>query len=115
MATLRALLLALLPLDDEARMMYLIYVAYFVRVLNDRHLTALFGGDTDYSLETAFTRLLEKAEAAGDLRPGVDVALEAERLLALQDGMSSRLLLTMRSAEQAERLLDYHLAELFVR
>lgn len=114
-AVLRQTLLDLLPIDAEGRAMYLIHVAYFVRALSDKKIVALLGGGGELTLEQTFLELLRAAEQSGELKPGLELELEAETLVALQDGMSSRLLLHLRSPKRAERVIDYHLARLFDR
>ncbi|HET6331782.1 MAG TPA: TetR/AcrR family transcriptional regulator [Polyangiales bacterium] len=109
----RQTVLDLLPIDAEGRAMYLIHVAYFVRALNDPKIVAMLGGGRGVTLEQTFLDLLQAAERAGELKPGLDLELEAETLVALQDGMSSRLLLRLRSSTRAEEVLDYHLERLF--
>lgn len=110
---LRQTLLDLLPIDAEGRAMYLVHVAYFVRALSDAKIVALLGGGRGEPLEQTFLVLLRAAADAGELKPGLDLDLEAETLVALQDGMSSRLLLQLRPARRAEEVIDYHLDRLF--
>jgi AcrR family transcriptional regulator len=109
----RQTVLDLLPIDREGRAMYLIHVAYFVRALSDRKIVALLGGGRGVPLEHTFLDLLRAAAESGELKPGLDLELEAETLVALQDGMSSRLLLHLRSPTRAEQVIDYHLSRLF--
>ncbi len=59
--------------------------------------------------------LLRRAQAAGDLDPGIDVDVEAALLLAVIDGLVLQAL-ALPAAERAEVLLgglDTHLSRLF--
>lgn len=110
---LRNLLLTLVPLNKEGRTRYLVYVAYFVRAISDPDMiSTLFEGSPQ--LEDLIVHILQQAKSTGQIPDNLDLAMEAEKLVALQDGMSSRILLGVRDRESAEQLIEYVLDGLFL-
>ncbi|MBG0816374.1 TetR/AcrR family transcriptional regulator [Planomonospora sp. ID82291] len=111
MAAVRALLVALLPVDEESRTGALVNVAFFIRALATPALSGAFRQGSAELLET-ISRCLRDARQAGELAAGIAVEQEARVLLALAGGLSSGMLMGDTSAEEAAETLDYHLARL---
>ncbi|MBP2473023.1 AcrR family transcriptional regulator [Crossiella equi] len=103
----------MLPMDAEMRAVAEVWVAFLPRTLVDEEAREINRGGHDYLGRTC-RRLLAELGAAGLLRAGVDVELEADRLHMLMDGM---VLHAVTAAEQMppERLrsvLHRHLSSL---
>lgn len=99
----RAVLLELLPLDDERRRRYMVHAAYFVRLLTDADLRA--GAPAGSSLESMVADLLRMAP-----EPPVDARAEADLLVALAFGLQTQVLVGHLSQAKAKRLLDLALS-----
>ncbi|MFI6707069.1 TetR/AcrR family transcriptional regulator [Nonomuraea sp. NPDC050478] len=99
----RALLLAMLPLDAEARTATLVGVAVFFRALNDDTMAARYR-EGRALLSAAVAERLEGLTA--------DPATAADTLLALTDGLASDLLLGHLTADRAIRILDRQISQM---
>ncbi|WP_061290907.1 TetR/AcrR family transcriptional regulator [Herbidospora cretacea] len=100
----RAVLLELLPLDEERRARHVVYAAYFVRFLADAGLRAAIQDDPD-ALETMVAALLaDVTESPGD---------EAAFLVAAAGGLQGQILLGHRTEADAVRLIDRQLDRVF--
>ncbi|WP_031465125.1 TetR/AcrR family transcriptional regulator [Sciscionella sediminilitoris] len=111
-AVLRHVLVSMLPSDEATRRASLVHIAYFVHALSDPELAEALRAQQEPTLEAIFTELLGHAEANGRLRQGLDLAREADTLLALP-GLGPDILLGLRTTEQIVELIDYHLDRLF--
>jgi AcrR family transcriptional regulator len=123
-ALVRAVLMELLPLDDERRAQHLVHVAYFVRFLADPHLGALVR-DAPPALEALVADLIQQARPTGAPSPGTEAGTatgtgagtgaeaEATFLVAATEGLQSKMLLGQLTAEQATAVIDHQLARLF--
>ncbi|RKT71595.1 TetR family transcriptional regulator [Saccharothrix variisporea] len=109
--TLRAVLVALLPTDDDSRTESLVANAFLVRAHNDPVLTARFREGTS-QVRNALTAAIGAAQRDGDLRADLDPAREADLLLALVSGLGEALLLGHHTPDAAVALLDHHLGRL---
>jgi hypothetical protein len=65
-------------------------------------------------LERQVEDVLMRAQAGGELPAGVDVSAEAARLLAVNHGLGTSVLVGQRTPENAVAVLRYHLDRLFV-
>ncbi|GAB3605081.1 TetR/AcrR family transcriptional regulator [Conyzicola nivalis] len=110
--TVRAVLLELLPLDDERRALHLMYAVYFVRFLTDAEMRELASGGGD-GVKDLVEQLLVGAHAAGEIsdlpRPDLDAAV----LVASAEGLQGQMLLGQITAEAAIALIDHQLDGLF--
>jgi AcrR family transcriptional regulator len=104
--TLRGLLMALLPTDEESRRELLVGNAFFFRALNDPALAARFREGN------ALLRDALAARIAEEVPPVVDPTEEADILLALLGGLANALLLGQHTLAAATALLDHHLARI---
>ncbi|MFG3247690.1 TetR/AcrR family transcriptional regulator [Streptomyces sp. NPDC048187] len=112
-ALVEALLMTALPADEESRVFHHLYTSYAVLAVTDRTLAAQpFVKDPD-AAEAALTDILLKAQAADQLRPGVDPRSTAAGLLAMSAGLGTSILVGQRSAGSAAAVLDHHLDRVF--
>ncbi|MFD7920819.1 TetR/AcrR family transcriptional regulator [Streptomyces sp. NPDC059740] len=109
---LRESLLGMLPLDERSRTGYLVGVAYFVRAVHDESLGAHARAGIP-NLRAFFADQLRRAQDRGEVAAGRDPESEAMRLICLVEGLSSYVVLDVQGAQDAVRLLDGQLAELF--
>ncbi|MEU5265468.1 TetR/AcrR family transcriptional regulator [Amycolatopsis sp. NPDC021455] len=103
--TLRGLLLALLPVDEDSRTESLVANAFFFRALNDPALAARFREGNTMLRDTLAARITDEI-------PALDPTEEADTLLALLSGLTNALLLGHHNAAAATALLDHHLVRI---
>ncbi|MEV0400050.1 TetR/AcrR family transcriptional regulator [Actinoallomurus sp. NPDC050550] len=108
---LRAVLVALLPLESEGRTESLVGIAVFIRALGDPDLAATYRRGQAL-LVTAVADQIRAGVRDGELRPDLDAETEADILLALVSGLTTTLLLGHGSADQVLNTLDHQLARL---
>lgn len=104
--TLRGLLLALLPTDENSRVESLVANAFFFRALQDPELA------TRFREGHVLLRDAVAARIAADVPATPDPAREADTLLALLAGLANALLLGHHTLASAESLLDHHLTRI---
>jgi AcrR family transcriptional regulator len=86
LAGLRAAVEAVLPLDAGRRREWQVWVAMWAHASPDDALGAGYREGWK-GLRAIFAELLERARAEGDLRRGIDVPYEAERLVTMVAGI----------------------------
>lgn len=111
-AVLRAVLLELLPLDDERRRAHLVHAAYFVRFLTDPALGRSVQ-DAPHALEDLVASLLRRGQERGHVDRTLAVEPEAAFLVAGTQGLQSQLLLGHYTPPQAIALMDRQVSRLF--
>ncbi|WP_370945040.1 TetR/AcrR family transcriptional regulator [Amycolatopsis sp. cg5] len=111
---LREILIGLLPLDEHQRMTLLVQLAYFIRALNDEALAAAFLDPEDESLENLLVEIMTAARAQGQIADGLDLAREADTLLAVSTGVGPDILVGLKTGDQVIAMIDYHLDRIFV-
>jgi AcrR family transcriptional regulator len=111
LATLRATLAALLPVDDDSRTESLVANAFFIRALQDPDLAARFR-DGNAKLRDAVAEQIRAAMDSAELADDLDPNQEADILLALVSGLGEALLLGHHTARHALSTLDHQLARL---
>jgi AcrR family transcriptional regulator len=107
---LRAVIVAVLPLDEERRLEWLIWVTFWGSAGSDPSLTAEWRRGRD-SWRATLVRLIQEAKADGEIRPDIDPEHEADRLVVLIVGLG----LHERSGRFRRRALmfvDEHLQSL---
>lgn len=109
---LRALLVGMLPVDDERRTRYLVHLAYFVRSLSDPGLASAFSAAPP-ELERLTADLLAWGRDRGEVPHDLDLLPEAELLLSSVDGLQTSIILGQRTPEAAIALIDHQLDRLF--
>ncbi|MFI5930573.1 TetR/AcrR family transcriptional regulator [Actinoplanes sp. NPDC051494] len=108
-----ATLLAVLPTDPESVRLTRTYAAFYSLVLVEPHLVK-DGTPQPDGLERFLAGQLRAAQEAGVARAGLDPDLTAAGLLAMTNGLGSSVLGGQRDAQEAVRVLRYHLDGLFV-
>lgn len=107
--TLRAVLVQIIPVDEESRDAVAVGLAFWSRAASSprlaEHLLEAYG-----ALRDLIVLLLGQAGTA----PGVDVADEADALFALAEGLSSHVLAGLRDHGTAIRILDAQLARVLL-
>jgi len=109
--TVRAMVLALLPVDDTSRTDALVANAFLVRALKDPEIADRFRAG-HAQLREALAAMVTGAQTAGDLSADLDPMLEADLLLALISGLGDAVLLGHRTPKEAAALVDHHLSRL---
>ncbi|MFJ6720926.1 TetR/AcrR family transcriptional regulator [Streptomyces sp. NPDC091259] len=112
-ATVEALLLASLPVDEESRTFHLLYSSYSIMSVTDEALAAQPFIDNPDAAENAVTGLLEQAQASGLIAPGIAARTEAISLLAMTATMGTSILVGQRTPESAISVLTHHLDRIF--
>jgi len=113
MNDLRIAALELLPLDDERREMYLVYLAFLAQAAVVPDLATAAEGAAQRLQEPLAARIAHLVQA-GELSAHLDAEQEAARFRVLLDGLSIELVTSPRhtSAKWAETVLDDYLAAL---
>ncbi|TCP54826.1 TetR family transcriptional regulator [Tamaricihabitans halophyticus] len=110
---LRELLAEALPTDEPSRAFHLVWSSYAVLAMTDPELAAQPFIEGPNLLEGRLIEALESAHRAGELRPEADPSTEAARLLSINHGLATSVLIGQRGAAAAHAILNYHLDELF--
>lgn len=110
---IRTALAELVPADEHGRMVSLVFIAFFVRALNDPALSEAFRGDGANELAAYFASLIRESQAAGTSPAGLDPEREAATLLAVANGMGPDVLVGTATAEEVLATLDYNLDRVF--
>lgn len=113
MAAVEAMLEALLPLDEQRRLEWAVWIGFWTASGSDAE--AARGLQTAReALATMLARPFAEAVEDGELAPGLDFAYEAERLLVVASGLG--LLVNGRNRAEtrrlARRMLADHLSQL---
>jgi AcrR family transcriptional regulator len=107
---LRALLVAMVPADDESRFEAPLWVAFLARAVVEPRLA---GPLRDGALVAFAADRLRSAQEAGEASRSLDPELEATSLFALADGLMIRTLLDPDQAGTALAAIDYQLDRIF--
>lgn len=103
-----------LPTDEQSRAFHLAGSSYAVLAMTD---PALVGEPVVAGLNQLkhqLTEELRRATAAGELAPGRDPDAEAVRLIALNHGLGTMVMVGQLTVDGARVVLGTHLDELFV-
>jgi AcrR family transcriptional regulator len=104
-AAVRAILLELLPLDDERRRTQVVHAAYFMRFLTDPAL-ARSVQDSPHTLEDLVASLLRQGQELGQVNPDLDPQAEAAFLVAGAQGLQPPVLLGQHTPQFAVDVID---------
>lgn len=102
-----------LPTDERSRTFHLVWTSYAVLAMTDPALAQqpfVAGPDR---LERALARVLRDARDVGEIAAHRDPDAEAARLLAINHGLGTSILVGQRTPEAAMAVLRYHLDCLF--
>jgi AcrR family transcriptional regulator len=109
---LEVVLTSILPMDESSRADQLAWTAYYADGLTAPD-QAVNGVQYPNALENWLTGVVTRAQEAGEIAADRDPRTEVVRLLALANGLTSSVLGTQRTAEQAADVLRYSLDRLF--
>lgn len=112
-ATIEALLLASLPVDEESRTFHLLYSSYAILSVTDESLAAQPFVKNPDAAENAITSLIEQSQEQGLADPGADARTEAISLLAMAATMGTSILVGQREPDSAIAVLHHHLDRIF--
>lgn len=112
-AVLEAFLAEALPADEQSRTFQLVWTSYAVLAMTDPELAAQPFVAGPNRLERQLTDMLAQAQADGELAAETDPANEAARLLSINHGLGTSVLVGQRTPEAAVTILRYHLDRLF--
>lgn len=114
-AFLEAFLCEALPTDEPSRAFHLVWTSYAVLAMTDPDLARQPFVEGPDRLEQQIADALRRGQADGEIAPELDTAMEAARLLALNHGLGTSVLVGQRTAEAAMAMLRAHLDRLFAR
>jgi AcrR family transcriptional regulator len=110
---IRATLVELVPVDERGRMVSLVFIAFFVRALNDPALNEALRGDGTDELAAFFAALIRDSQAAGTSPAWLHPEREVATLLAVANGMGPDVLVGTVTADEVLATLDYNLDRVF--
>lgn len=111
---LRALLVELLPLSEQAREEAPMWVAFLARAILEPRLAEILREGVQ-GLRGFVGEQIRSAQQAGRTPTTLDPDSEATTLLALADGLMLHMLIGQLDAATALASLDYHLDHIFPR
>ncbi|WGP07823.1 TetR family transcriptional regulator C-terminal domain-containing protein [Bacillus subtilis] len=105
--------------DDESRAFQLVWTSYATMAMTDPDLAARPFVDGPNRVEAELVQLLQLAAERNELATradgtSADPEMEGARLLMLNHGLGTSVLIGQRTPDQAIAILRYHLNELFV-
>lgn len=112
---LAAFLAEALPTDEASRSFHLLWTSYAVLAMTDPALAEQPFIDGPNRRERQLAQILRDAKDRGELPANHDPDTEAARLLTLNHGIGTSVLVGQRSLQDAHAILRYHLDELFSR
>ncbi|PXY22236.1 TetR/AcrR family transcriptional regulator [Prauserella muralis] len=112
-AYVEAFLAEALPTDERSRAFHLVWTSYAVLAMTDPELAGQPFVAGPARLERELTGVLRHARASGELAADRDPATEAARLLAVNHGLGTSVLVGQRGPDDAMEVLRYHVGRLF--
>ncbi|PRY01641.1 TetR/AcrR family transcriptional regulator [Allonocardiopsis opalescens] len=112
-ARVEAFLAEALPTDERSRVFHRVWTSYAVLAMTDPELAAQPFVAGPKRVERRLAEVLTRAQHDGELPADREPGAEAARLLALNHGLGTSVLVGQRSAEAAASILRYHLDRLF--
>lgn len=112
-AFIEAFLAEALPTDEQSRTFHLVWTSYAVLAMTDRELADRPFVEGPNRLERQLADVLRQAQVSGELATDLDVSFEAARLLTINHGLGTSVLVGQRTAEAAMTVLRYHLDRIF--
>jgi len=110
---LETLLAEALPTDERSRTFHLVWTSYAVLAMTNTEFAARPFIEGPNRLEKRVAEALEDAQEAGELAADLDASIEAARLLALNHGLGTSVLVGQQTAETAMAVFKHHLDQLF--
>ncbi|MGH3624752.1 MAG: TetR/AcrR family transcriptional regulator [Sciscionella sp.] len=112
-AFVEAFLAEALPTDEQSRTFHLVGASYAVLAMTDQDLADQpFIAGLNH-LERQLADVLRQAQTDGELVSDLDASCEATRLVTINHGIGTTVLVGQRTAEAARAVLRYHLDRLF--
>ena len=108
-----AILLAVLPTDEESRSIRRTYDAFYALVLAEPRLAEQYEARDPDALERLLARQVGAAQRDGGIAADHDAGQVAAGLLALTNGLGASVVGGQRTGEAASAVLRYHLDRLF--
>src|ERR1700733_2762507 len=110
---LAACLHALLPLDDQTRLEWKVWLAYQGMSVGDPELTRIWASRAATAVDR-ITRLIESDISAGRVSSSIDSDMESDRLFALNQGMFFQSIIDQKRCSPAylRRIVDLELLRL---
>ncbi|BCK72911.1 transcriptional regulator [Streptomyces libani subsp. rufus] len=108
-----ALLAESLPITEHNRNFRLVWTSYAVLAMTDPQLAEQPFVTGPNRFEQQLADILRQAQSDGELTAELDVAAEAARLLSINHGLGTSVLVGQRTAEAAGAILRYHLDSVF--
>lgn len=102
-----------LPTDDASRAFHIVFSAYTALAMTDGDLARQPFVDSPRRMQQHIADILTRALEDGVIDSRVDPDAEAARMIAFEHGLGTGILIGQYTAEAAERLVQYHLDELF--
>lgn len=113
-ATVRGVLLEMLPLDARRRDRHVVYAAYFVRFLTEPALASVARAARP-ELAKLVSDLIVRAQELGEVAECLDAAAEGAFLVAGAEGLQTQVLLGQYQAGYAIDVIDQQLGRIFTR
>jgi AcrR family transcriptional regulator len=112
-AFVEAFLAEALPTDEPSRTFHQVWTSYAVLAMTDPELAAQPFVEGPNRLERQLADVLRQAQADGELASDLDTSCEAARLLTINHGLGTSVLVGQRTSQAAMAVLRYHLDRLF--
>jgi len=103
------------PTDEQSRTFQLVWMSYAVLAMTDPELAEQPFIEGPNRLERQLAEVLRRAQTEGELASDLDASAEAARLLAINHGLGTSVLVGQRTAKAAKAVAQYHLDQLFGR
>ena len=103
------------PTDEQSRTFQLVWMSYAVLAMTDPELAEQPFIEGPNRLERQLADILRRAQTDGELASDLDASAEAARLLTINHGLGTSVLVGQRTAKAAMAVARYHLDQLFGR
>lgn len=101
-----------MPTDENSRIFHLVWTSYAVMAATNPELAAEPFIEGPNRLEQQLVEALRNAQATGELTSGLDISIEATRLLAMNHGLGTMVLIGQHTVETAMAVFQHHLGQL---
>lgn len=102
-----------LPTDQESRRFHLVWTSYAMLTVTDPALSGQPIADGPARMERQLAAALREAQATGEVCASRDTSHEAAKLLALNHGLGTSVLIGLHTPDEAIAIFSQHLDELF--
>lgn len=112
-ACLDAFFIEALPTDRESRRFHLVWTSYAMLAATDPAFSGQPIADGPARMEDQIATALREAQKAGEIAASRDASDEAARLLALNHGLGTGVLIGLHTPDEAIAIFSGHLDDLF--